>query len=128
MREGTNSQQPTANSKQQTFINTKTQQWLDLEQFPGTKILSLAEPVPQGSIHRLRMEKGTVIPVHIHPCDEYVYVLSGTIETNGKECKQGTFWFTPANCKNGPHKAITDVEILTVRLGTIGVFEEETPS
>ncbi|MDJ0717619.1 MAG: hypothetical protein QNJ54_25925 [Prochloraceae cyanobacterium] len=25
-------------------------------------------------------------------------------------------------------KAITDVEILTVRLGTIGVFEEETPS
>jgi len=95
-----------------------------LEQFPGAKILSLAEAVPQGSIHRLRMEKGTVIPVHIHPCDEYIYVLNGVIETNGKECKKVTFWFTPANSKNGPHKAITDVEILTIRLGEMEIFEK----
>jgi hypothetical protein len=56
-------------------------------------------------------------------CDEYVYVLSGTIETGGKICDGGTFWFTPANRKQGTHKAITDVEIMTIRLGKMGEFE-----
>ena len=102
------------------FIDTNTQSWQDIEQFLGTHILPLAEPVPQGSIHRLRMKQGTVIPVHYHPCDEYVYVLEGTIETGGRECQAGFFWFTPANTKNGSHKAITDVELLTIRLGAMG--------
>jgi quercetin dioxygenase-like cupin family protein len=107
----------------QTFIDTDTELWLELEQLPGTKFLPLAEPVPQGSIHRLRMAAGTIIPVHYHPCDEYVYVLDGTIETGGRECKKGTFWFTPANTKNGCHKAITNAEIITIRLGSMGTFE-----
>lgn len=85
--------------------------------------MSLAEPVPQGSIHRLQMIAGTVIPRHVHPCDEYVYVLSGTIATNGRNCQVGSFWITPANTSNGPHQAITDVELFTVRLGAMGVFE-----
>lgn len=109
----------------QSFINTNSEQWHELEH-PGTQILPLAEPLPQGSIHRLRMKKGTVIPVHYHPCDEYVYVLDGIIETGDRQCEKGTFWFTPANAKNGPHKAITDVEILTVRLGSMGNFEKLT--
>ncbi|MBF2008268.1 MAG: cupin domain-containing protein [Chlorogloeopsis fritschii C42_A2020_084] len=109
---------------EQTFININTQQWLEVEHFPGTQILPLAEPVAEGYIHRLRMLPGTVIPIHFHPCDEYVYVLDGTIETGGRECKKGTFWFTPAKTKNGPHKAITSVELLTIRLGAMGTFEE----
>lgn len=109
--------------KEQTFIETDVEQWLELKQLPGTQLLPLAEPVPQGSIHRLRMVAGTVIPVHLHPCDEYVYVLDGIVETGGQECKKGTFWFVSANTKNGPHQAITDVEILTIRLGPMGVFE-----
>ncbi len=109
---------------EQTFIETDIEQWLELEQFPGTQLLSLAEPVSQGSIHRLRMVAGTIIPTHSHPSNEYVYVLNGTLETGGRECKQGTFWFTPANAENGPHKAVTDVEIITIRLGPMGNFEE----
>jgi hypothetical protein len=70
------------------------------------------------------MSAGTIIPVHQHPCDEYVYVLQGTIETDGRECKPECFCFTSANAKNGPHKAITDVEIITIRLGELGVFEK----
>lgn len=108
----------------QSFINTEQQAWSELSQFPGTSILPLAEPVPQGSIHRLCMVAGTLIPHHIHPCDEYVYVLSGTIATNGQPCAEGTFWFTPANTSNGPHHAITDVELLTIRLGAMGEFDQ----
>jgi quercetin dioxygenase-like cupin family protein len=119
MREGRR-QMDTAS--EQTFIYTDTEQWTEYKPLPGTKLLPLAEPVPQGSVHRLRMATGTVIPVHYHPCDEYVYVLDGTVETGGHECKKGTFWFTPANTKNGPHKAITDVDLITIRLGEMGVF------
>lgn len=108
---------------EQTFIDSSDRPWNDLELFPGTQIFPLAEPVPQGSIHRLGMKAGTIIPVHSHPSDEYVYVLSGTIVTNGRRCHSGTFWFTPANAQNGPHQAVTDVELLTIRLGAIGVFE-----
>lgn len=109
---------------QQSFHATGQMPWQALDQFPGTQILPLAEPVPQGSIHRLRMAAGTVIPAHTHPCDEYVYVLSGAIATSNHNCECGTFWHTPAGTKQGPHKAITAVELLTVRLGAMGEFED----
>lgn len=67
-----------------------------MEQFPETQFLPLAEPVPHGSIHLLKMKAGTVIPVHTHPADEYVYVLSGVVKTGETTCSQGMFWFTPA--------------------------------
>lgn len=110
---------------EQIFIEPGDHPWNNLELFPGTQILLLAEPVPKGSIHRLKMKAGTIIPVHSHPSDEYVYVLSGTIVTNERRCQSGTFWFSPANARNGPHKATTDVELLTIRLGAIGVFETQ---
>jgi anti-sigma factor ChrR (cupin superfamily) len=106
----------------QTFIQTSSRQWLNLAQFPGAQLLPLAEPVPAGSIHLLKLKAGTIIPVHTHPCDEYVYVLSGVVETGGAVCTEGTFWLTPAQTQQGPHKAITDVYIITIRLGRLGVF------
>ena len=108
---------------QQTFVADGELQWLNLEMFPETQILPLAVPVPEGSMHRLRMKKGTVIPMHTHPCDEYVYVLTGSIKTGPQVCAAGTFWHTPAQVAQGPHQALTDVELLTVRLGAMGMFE-----
>ncbi|MEM7647684.1 MAG: cupin domain-containing protein [Cyanobacteria bacterium P01_A01_bin.70] len=109
---------------QQEFQDPERANWQALTQFPGAQLLPLAEPVPQGSIHCLRMAAGTVIPVHTHPGHEYVYVLSGILETAGHCCKANTFWHTPAGTPQGPHKAITDVELITLRLGAMGVFEE----
>jgi anti-sigma factor ChrR (cupin superfamily) len=91
---------------------------------PGVTLLPLAQPVKDGSIHRARLPKGTVIPVHTHPADEYVTVLGGTVETGGRRCESGAFWITPAGIRQGPHVAITDVELLTVRLGAMGPFGE----
>ncbi|MEL6777934.1 MAG: cupin domain-containing protein [Cyanobacteria bacterium J06597_16] len=107
----------------QIFQGLEQSSWQALDAFPGTHILPLAEPIHQGSIHRLRMEAGTVIPLHTHPCDEYVYVLSGTLKTGERLCDSGTFWFTPAGVTQGPHTALTEVELLTVRLGPMGTFE-----
>jgi anti-sigma factor ChrR (cupin superfamily) len=112
-------------SNEQTFLTPEADQWVSPEILPGVSLFPLAQPVPEGSIHRARLVKGTVIPVHTHPADEFVLVLSGTIETGGRTCNVGTFWKTPAGFRQGPHIAKTDVELLTIRLGAMGPFAEK---
>jgi anti-sigma factor ChrR (cupin superfamily) len=114
--------------KQQTFFDPGAASWLSLGSLPGVRLLPLAEPVAGGSIHRARLSQGTTIPPHTHPGDEYVFVVSGTIETGGRRCEAGTFWITPAGTRQGPHLALTEVELLTVRLGEMGVFEASEPA
>ena len=106
----------------QSVIERDAPGWIELDSLPGVALLPLAQPVPEGSIHRARLAMGTVIPVHTHPADEYVYVISGTVETGGRRCDAGTFWITPRGTRQGPHIAITEVELLTVRLGAMGSF------
>jgi quercetin dioxygenase-like cupin family protein len=108
----------------QTFTDPGMAAWLKPEGLPGVELMPLAVPVPEGSIHRARLAAGTVIPVHTHPADEYVLVLSGTVETGGRRCEAGTFWTTPAGTRQGPHVALGDVELLTMRLGAMGPFGE----
>lgn len=110
-------------TKQQSFKTSDTAPWMRIDFLPGVQLMPLAEPVKDGSIHRARLAKGAVIPVHTHPADEFVFVLSGTIETGGRRCEAGTFWETPAGTSQGPHVALTDVELLTIRLGAMGAFE-----
>jgi len=107
----------------QRFVDPGEGTWLTIESLPGVTLLPLAVPVPAGSIHRARLARGTVIPAHIHPADEYVWVLAGTIDSGGRRCETGTFWVTPAGTRQGPHIAVTEVELLTVRLGAMGSFE-----
>jgi len=110
----------------QNFIDPGAGKWLTIDFLPGVELMPLAQPAPEGSIHRARLAAGTIIPVHIHPADEYVFVLTGTIETGGRRCEAGTFWTTPSGVRQGPHIATTDVELLTVRLGAMGPFHEGT--
>jgi anti-sigma factor ChrR (cupin superfamily) len=107
----------------QTFQDLSSQQFSDISIFPGTSWVVLAEPVPQGSIHRLKMKQGTIIPVHTHPVDEYVFVISGTLKTGDRICEAGCFWTTQKGTKQGSHEALTDVELITIRLGAMGEFE-----
>jgi hypothetical protein len=112
-------------AERQTFIASDATGWHTIDFLPGVTVLPLAQPVKDGSIHRARLSGGTVIPIHTHPADEYVLVLSGVVETGGRRCETGSFWITPAHVRQGPHVAITDVELLTVRLGAMGHFGEE---
>ena len=110
-------------SETQTFIDASSTPWKDIDFLPGVRLLPLAEPVAQGSIHLASLAAGTTIPAHTHSGDEYVYVLAGTIETGTTRCPAGTFWRTPSGTRQGPHVAITDVQLLTVRLGAMGPFD-----
>ena len=108
----------------QSFVDRDAAGWVTIDFLPGVALLPLAQPVKDGSIHLARLARGAVIPVHTHPADEYVMVLSGVVETDGRRCEAGTFWITPAGTRQGPHIAITDAELLTVRLGAMGPFGE----
>jgi anti-sigma factor ChrR (cupin superfamily) len=108
----------------QAFVDGDAIGWMTIDFLPDVTLLPLAQPVRDGSIHRARLSRGTTIPVHTHLADEYVMVLSGTVETGGRRCEAGTFWITPAGTRQGPHVAMTDVELLTVRLGAMGPFGE----
>jgi hypothetical protein len=48
-------------------------------------------------------------------------VLNGAVETGGRRCEAGTFWITPAGTRQGPDTAVTDAELLTVRLARWGL-------
>ena len=106
----------------QTFTSPQDGSWLKIDFLPGVELLLLAQPVQDGSIHKARLAKGTIIPVHTHPADEFVLVLSGIVETGGHRCEAGAFWSTPAGTRQGPHVALTSAELLTVRLGAMGSF------
>ena len=107
----------------QIFQDLSTQEYTDLTGLPGASWVVLAEPVPEGSIHRLKMKQGTIIPIHTHPCNEYVFVVSGSLKTGDRVCESGCFWMTSKDTRQGPHEALTDVELITIRLGQMGVFE-----
>lgn len=111
-------------TREQSFIDRADRRWLAVDILPGVDLQPLAEPIPNGSIHLAKLTAGTTIPVHTHPADEYVMILQGTLETGGRRCTAGTFWTTPAGIRQGPHIALTDVELLTVRLGALGAFGE----
>ncbi len=106
------------------FTKSEANEWIKIDFLPGVDLAVLAEPVPEGSIHKANLAAGTVIPIHTHPVDEYVLVLAGEVKTTGGEtCKAGDFWHAPAGLRQGPHEALSDVELLTVRLGAMGEFE-----
>ena len=63
-------------TNRQTFIDPGAVTWLRIDFLPGVELMPLAQPVLDGSIHRARLAAGTTIPVHIHPADEFVLVLS----------------------------------------------------
>ena len=109
----------------QTFTSPQDGSWLKIDFLPGVELLPLAQPVQDGSIHKARLAKGTIIPVHTHPADEFVLVLSGIVETGGHRCEEGAFWSTPAGTRQGPHVALTSAELLTVRLGAMGSFGDD---
>lgn len=111
----------------QTFLDSEDRSWEVLEALPGVELDALTQLPSLGSVHRARLSAGTVVPAHTHPCDEHVYVLRGQVTTGGRSCKAGTFWSTPAGTRQGPHVAVTEVELLTVRLGPMGEFEPGSP-
>jgi len=50
-------------TKRQTFKTPDADAWMPIDVLPGVAVMPLAQPVKDGSIHRARLAKGTVIPL-----------------------------------------------------------------
>src|SRR5580704_3844727 len=95
----------------QTFTSPQDGSWLKIDFLPGVELLPLAQPVQDGSIHKARLAKGTIIPVHTHPADEFVLVLSGGVEAGGHRGEAGAVGAPPAGPRQGPHVALPTAEL-----------------
>lgn len=62
-------------------IAAKDLRWSPMEGFDGVEMAVLSGALDQAGpfTFRLRMRNGAVIPAHIHPVDEHVTVLKGTM-------------------------------------------------
>ena len=110
----------------QTFIDRDANGWTMIDFLPGVTLLPLAEPVREGSIHRARLSRGAVIPVHTHPADECVMVLTRwsvmvPSKPAGGGAKRAHSGSQPAGTRQGPHTAVTDAELLIVVLARWGL-------
>jgi len=98
-----------------------------LREFEEVTVTHLAELFAGGSLDKISMKAGALISAHTHVLDESAYIISGTLQS-GEDDKQkiyeaGSIVFTPGASRQGPHLALTDVEILIMREGPIGIFE-----
>lgn len=98
-----------------------------LKDFEEVRVTHLTDLFAGGSLDKISMKAGALISPHTHVCDESAYVISGRLQSGEDEqqkvYEQGSIVFTPGAVKQGPHLALTDVELLTMRVGPIGLFD-----
>ena len=56
----------------QTFIQTSSEQWLNMDRFPGTQFLPLAEPVAEGSIQAKNAQRAKFVHLASRSLNDYV--------------------------------------------------------
>ncbi len=98
-----------------------------LREFEEVTVTHLTDLFAGGALDKISMKAGALISAHTHILDESAYIISGTLQS-GEDDKQkiyeaGSIVFTPGAVRQGPHLALTDVELLIMRQGPIGVFE-----
>lgn len=100
---------------------------LPLRDFEEVTVTHLAELFAGGSLDKISMKAGALISAHTHILDESAYIISGTLQCGDDDRQKiyeaGSIVFTPGGVKQGPHLALSDVELLIMREGPIGIFE-----
>ena len=83
--------------------------------YAGVELRILHKNEETGAVTVLRkFHAGVTVPAHVHPlANEYVYVLSGDWEEEGKIHSTGSYFFAPKGQRHGPHHAATEVISLT---------------
>jgi hypothetical protein len=66
------------------------------------------------------MRAGAKIGPLTNVLDEYLVVLTGSIKSGETTMKKGAILHCPGAVRQGPHEAVTDTELLAIRLGPPG--------
>lgn len=98
-----------------------------LKEFEEVTVTHLTELFACGSLDKISMKAGALISAHTHVLEESAFIISGRLQSGEddkqKIYEQGSIVYTPGAVRQGPHLALTDVELLIMRNGPIGEFE-----
>lgn len=98
-----------------------------LKEFEEVTVTHLTELFANGSLDKISMKAGALISAHTHVLEESAFIISGRLQSGEddqqKIYEQGSIVYTPGAVRQGPHLALTDVELLIMRNGPIGEFE-----
>jgi len=71
----------------------------------------------EGSVTRLHLKKGDTIAPHTQVLDEYYVVIKGTLRTPEAVWATGSLIHTPMAVQQGQIEAVSDAEMIVLRLG-----------
>jgi hypothetical protein len=91
-----------------------------LTDYPRVSMAPLTPAFGGGSMHHLFMRTGAVIGPLTNVMDEYLIVLNGKVKSGDKTLQKGAILHCPGAVRQGPHEALTDAEVLAIRLGPPG--------
>jgi quercetin dioxygenase-like cupin family protein len=84
--------------------------------YPGSrmKIYPMIEGTPFFGV-LIDLEPGAVLEEHDEPFNEISIVFKGKALIEGKECPEGTYFFTPAGNRHGPFTTRDGCQFLVVK-------------
>ena len=84
--------------------------------YPGSrmKIYPMIEGTPFFSV-LIEIDPGAVLEEHEEPFNELSFVFKGEAIIEGRECPQGTYFYTPAGNKHGPFTTREGCQLLVVK-------------
>jgi len=88
----------------------------DAGPYPGSrmKIYPMIEGTPFFSV-LIEIEPGAVLEEHDEPFNELSFVFKGEAIIEGRECPQGTYFYTPAGNQHGPFTTREGCQLLVVK-------------
>jgi RimJ/RimL family protein N-acetyltransferase len=91
-----------------------------LRDFPRVSLAPLTPAFAGGSVHNLFMREGAQLGPLTNVLDEYLIVHNGELKSGDDTLERGSVLHCPGGVRQGPHIALTDAEVLVIRLGPPG--------
>jgi len=85
--------------------------------FRGVSSAGLATAFGGGAVQHFFMRSGSKLGPLTNVLDEYLVVLNGTLKSDNAVLDRGAVLHCPGAVPQGPFEAVTDVDLLSVRLG-----------
>jgi quercetin dioxygenase-like cupin family protein len=112
----------------ETVIDPEKVEW-ETSQVPGVRFKLLFKNEETGALITLtHFPKGAGIPnPHLHPSNQFMYVLKGKFSYPGIVVKEGEFYINPKDHVHGPSEALEDTLVLEMVDGPL-FYPEKKPS
>jgi RimJ/RimL family protein N-acetyltransferase len=91
-----------------------------LSEYPRVSMAPLTPAFAGGSVQHFFMRSGAKIGPLTNVLDEYLIVLQGSLKSGDKTLEKGAVLHCPGAVRQGPHEALTEVDLLSIRLGPPG--------